>query len=553
MGAWSLFFLAKLALYVTGRMALDGPLNIAFAVWLVWPLLGWHDDARRTDPMGGGGRSPWRTAGRALSRRLADPRLRRWAAPPLGLALLYHDSFLPAPSRLITQWHELSSFSAGYWFELAGRLVSWPLLVALVSGVVAYFVLARRLRMTSFVFAGLLAAVLLPGPGSGDAQALAASRRGIEIDTQPLALGQLDAALGEHYDSERAKRVHMPQAAQTPPKFDLVFLSICSLSWDDLDQVGLRSSAVLQRLDVMFRRFNTAASYSGPAVLRLLHGSCGNNQQRTLYQPAPETCYLFRGLEQAGYEPALLLNHDGHFGHFSEQLKGEGGMGRTPEPLTGGRVAMHSFDGTPIYDDYERLADWWKTRVRSIGDAHFAVLYNTITLHDGNRVPGLEGRSSLETYKPRAERLFADVQRFFNLIEASQRPTVVVLVPEHGAAVRGDPWQIAGMREFPVPRITHVPAGVAFFGFGDPAMRQARREPVIVEQVSSYASLVALVASLMHGGPDAARRDRLQAVAHALPPIEWVAENEDAIVLRRGGKTFLRSADSGWRELPAVQ
>jgi hypothetical protein len=224
---------------------------------------------------------------------------------------------------------------------------------------------------------------------------------------------------------------------------------------------------------------------------------------------------------------------------------------------------MHSFDGTPIYDDYERLSGWWRQRVRAIGDGHLAVLYNTITLHDGNRVPGLEGRSSLETYRPRAERLFADLQRFFQLIEASQRPTVVVLVPEHGAAVRGDPWQIAGMREFPLPRITHVPAGVALFGFGAPrgapqgapgeAPGEALPGPVVVEQVASYSSLIAMVASLMHGGPAAAQRERLEAVAQALPPVEWVAENDDAVVLRRGGKVFLRSADSGWRELSAAR
>lgn len=547
MGAWSLYFLVKLGLYAAGRMGLDLWLNLAFALWLVWPLPGLRAAAGAvTAPASPG------AVGRAWAwLRRQGPRLRRLSAWPLAIVLFHHDAYWPPLGRLVSQWRELSGFTAAYWLELAGRLVSWPLILGLLAGLLLYTLLARRLRMTSLVFAGLLAVLLLPAPGAGDARALAAGRMATELDPRPLKLAQVDAALEEHYDSERSKRVQLPLAAARRPQFDLVLLSVCSLAWDDLEQVGLRSAALLQRLDVVFRQFNSAASYSGPAVLRLLHGTCGNTPQRSLYQPAPETCYLFHGLEQAGYEPALLLNHDGRFGHFSDQLKGEGGMGRPPEPLGGARVAMHSFDGTAIYDDYERLSGWWQQRLRGIGDGHLAVLYNTITLHDGNRVPGLEGRSSLETYKPRAERLFADLQRFFQLIEASQRPTVVVLVPEHGAAVRGDPWQIAGMREFPLPRITHVPAGVALFGMG--TARGTRSGPVVVEQVASYSSLIALVASLMHDGPAAATRERLEAVAQALPAVEWVAENDDAVVLRRAGKVFLRSADSGWRELAATR
>ena len=42
-------------------------------------------------------------------------------------------------------------------------------------------------------------------------------------------------------------------------------------------------------------------------------------------------------------------------------------------------------------------------------------------------------------------------------LEASGRRAVVVLVPEHGAALRGDSAQIAGLREIPTPAITLVP------------------------------------------------------------------------------------------------
>lgn len=527
MGHWSLFLLVKLGLYATGHMDLDALANLAFVAWLIAPrLAGW--------PQWPG----WRRVGW----------LHRGLSGLLALALAYHDSHWPPLARLLQQWHELSAFSAPQWLELAGRLWSWPLAAALGVGALAYWGLQRQVRMGGVALLALLVALLLPAPGSGDARAPASP--GIEVDVRALPLAQVDAALAAHYDDERHRRVRLPLAAQPPPRFDLVFLSVSSLAWDDLDQVGLRGAALLQRLDVLFRRFNSAASDSGPAVLRLLQGSCGHVPQAELYRGAAPACQLFRNLEDAGYEPALLLNHDGRSGHFATQLQGEGGFPRAPEPLGDEPVRMHSFDGTPIHDDYARLSGWWQQRVRQREAGPFALLYNTITLHDGNRVPGLEGRSSLQTYRPRAERLLADLLRFLDLVQASGRPTVVVLVPGHGAAVRGDPWQIAGLRAFPLPRITHVPAGVALLGFGPP--RGSSHTPVVVEQVASYTSLVALLASLMHGDEGAAARERLQAVARALPPVEWVAENDDALVLARAGQVFLRSAGSGWRLLPAA-
>jgi hypothetical protein len=48
---------------------------------------------------------------------------------------------------------------------------------------------------------------------------------------------------------------------------------------------------------------------------------------------------------------------------------------------------MTAFDGSPVRSDYALLSQWWNA---GDGDGGYrALLYNTITLHDGNRVPGL--------------------------------------------------------------------------------------------------------------------------------------------------------------------
>jgi len=541
MGFWSFYFLAKLGLYAAGLIGLNWWLNALFALALLWK-----------PPAG---LLPWR----------------RWLAIPVAIALLWHDSHWPSAWRVVEEWRSLSAFSAAYFGELVGRVVSWQVVGALLLGAGLHMLLSRRLRLGAVALVALLAVPLLPRPplgGTDDAQAVpmedvarrAMQGANVEPDAAPpvgasAALGgianpalsntvlqgpELDRMLSSFYSSERDKSVALPQSSEVVRSFDLVFLSVCSLSWDDIMNAGASGAPFLRRFDLMFRQFNSAASYSGPAVLRLLHGSCGQGAQHTLYEPSPPACYLFRRLEQAGYDPALLLNHDGHFDDFANQLRQQGGMGLKPADNRGASVAMHSFDGTPIYSDYDLLARWWKSQPKK-GDRR-ALLYNTLTLHDGNRVPGLGSVSSTQTWRPRADKLFSDFERFFDLIEQSGRPTVVVLIPEHGAAIHGDAMQIPGLREYPTPRITHVPAGVALLGFGPKPSGQA---PVYVDQVTSYTSLVGVIATLMRQQGNTPWDD-LATLAPAIPSMPWVSENANTIVIREGGHVYVRSSDGQW-------
>jgi cellulose synthase operon protein YhjU len=527
MGAWSLYFILGFGLHVTGMITLAPWFNLLLAAGLSWPL----------DP----------------ARQPGLRRARAWLAWPVAAALLYHESQLPPPARLLANRAALTSFSADYLLELLARFVNPVLLAALAGVVLLWWLGRRRLRWAGWVWAGLLGLGVQAGVQGvqawlAPATAAGAGRELYDIRptaaAQPLGVAQLDEYLTHFYAGERGKVLRLP--TQGEPAFDLLILSVCSLSWDDIRYAGLQDAPLLRRLDVLFRNFNTVASYSGPAVLRLLHATCGQTPQAELYGAAPEACYLLRNLERAGYQPHLLLNHDGHFDGFAEQLRSASGVGlQTGASQPGVAVAMRSFDGTPILDDYALLGPWWQAHTG--GEQRVALLYNTISLHDGNQVPGLASRSSIDTYKPRVRKLFADLERLLAQIEAGGRPTVVVLVPEHGGAVAGEAGQIAGLRDYPTAGVTHVPAGVALFNLGP--RRAPGQPPVVVEQVASYTSLFAVVASLLHGGVAAAAPERLAAVAQALPPIAWVGENEGALLVRQGGHSFLKLAGSGWRDL----
>lgn len=522
MGAWSLYFLAKLALYANRAIGLHVWANLAFAAALAWPLA---------------------STGARWARRV-----RLAVAVPLAIVLFYWDSYLPSWDALTGRAAALGDFRADYLLELARRFVSPGWVLGLAALLLAYVFLAHRLRFATWVFLGLAAAAWLPPPQAPAAQrrenAYARVGEGTPA-SEALSPAELDALLDDSLGREHGKTVSFKRAGF--PKFDIVLLSVCSLSNDDLEASHLQDDPVLKRFDIVFRRFNSAATYSGPAVLRLLHGTCGQTAQRELYSgTAADDCYLFRNLAAAGYQPALLLNHDGRFGDFAEQLRVQGGIGADALDNRSGAVTLTSFDGSPVRSDFDLLSQWWHRH--QADEAHEVLLYNTITLHDGVRGPGLSS-NSLESYAPRLRRLFADVDRFLDLVEASGRPTVVVLIPEHGAALRGDAVQVPGLRELPTPAITTVPAAVKLIGF--PSLPHAAA-PWVVDAPSSYLSLTALLGGLSQGGPGGTTRETLAPLLAALPQVPWVAENDGTVYLRRDGRAYLRAPSGQWTPFAAA-
>ncbi|MBC7860605.1 MAG: cellulose biosynthesis protein BcsG, partial [Burkholderiaceae bacterium] len=131
LGAWNYYFIVKLALFWRELIGFHPLENLAFAAFLLAPV----------------GPPRWRRAKALL-------------AAPLGAALLYYDSWLPALSRVASQTGLLANFGAGYLLELGARFISWPLVAALVLGWLLYRVVAFYLRVGVLTLAALLALAL---------------------------------------------------------------------------------------------------------------------------------------------------------------------------------------------------------------------------------------------------------------------------------------------------------------------------------------------------------------------------------------------------------
>ncbi len=512
LGWWSLYFIAKVLLFWRGLVGFHLVENLVLLALLAGPL--------------------------------AAPRFRRyrpWVGVPAAAALLYYDSWLPSASRVLAKAGLVSGFSADYLAELAGRFVSVPVLAMLAVAAAAWFVVARLARTDVFALAATVAAPLLlasaPPPGGASPSPAPSTAA-----TNSPAPGP-DAQLEAFYRQEAPRAVPFAKPPEASPPFDIVFLHVCSLSWDDLKVTGGEQHPFLKSFDIVLRRFNSVSTYSGPSVIRILRARCGQQPQAALYSPAPERCLLLAGLEGAGFETNLVLNHDGHFDDFLKLVKAQG-VAASPMPLAGIPAPQRSFDESRIHDDQAVLSRWLEARGKSPA-ARVAAFYNTVSLHDGNRLAADPGKASRDTYKARQAKLLDDLDAFVKKLEASGRRAVVVLVPEHGAAMRGDAMQIAGLREIPSPAITLVPVAIRVVG--------ARRagDPVTVDQPASYLALSQLVARLLEKPPFGPQGFRPGDYTAGLPVTDFVGESEAAIVLRQDDRFLVRQEKDAWRELPA--
>lgn len=531
LGLWNFYFITKLVLLSYGQLDFHALENLAFAAFLLLPL----------PPL-------WLH------------RLRHSLAIPLGAALYYHDSWLPPFNRLITQSSQVAQFSADYLLELVLRFINPSWLGAGLVLLVGYLFLRQWLRVTSLILVALVTLLLVDSlplsPGVGPLASAPAAPVPVPVAASQVprearaAAGdaQLNAALEEFYADQLKQVTRFPavEGAEAPP-LDVLVLNICSMAWDDMKEVGMAQHPLWSDMDILFDDFNSAATYSGPAVLRLLRASCGQSSNAGLYRPAQRHCLLFENLKTLGFAEGLLLNHNGRFDNMLGLVRDEGGLQAAISPFGALRPALRSFDGSPIYRDLDVLSQWWDKRLGRASTRE-ALFYNSITLHDGlRRLDQATGKAVSTDYKTSLGQVLDELQQFIQQLQASGRPILLVLVAEHGAALRGDLMQIKGMREIPSPAVTQVPAAVKLIN----AKARLSQGQVRIEAPSSYLALSELIARLVDGRAYREADFDLLAVTRDLPQLGLVvAENEGSVMMRFQGQHYLRLENQSWIEYP---
>lgn len=541
LGHWNFYFLIKLLLFWGGYLQFDVFYNLIFVAALLFPLgHGWLNKARHI------------------------------IAIPFGIALLYRDSWYPPIDRLLAQ-PEVLDFSFWYLLELLERFINWQMVGAGFIALVVYLYVYQWLRLTTITVVVLAAIAMnqyvtlpawitqpaittlaqaqrtMPQPQGG----LPAGNNGAMptvVPQGPATAGKptddiLNAYLSDFYQKESLRRVNFPQTTSGPP-FDILVISICSLAWSDLAAVDMTLHPIFKDMDVIFDNFSSSTSYSGPAVLRMLRANCGQTPHPELYRQGDAACYLFQTLNTLGFKSEAALNHDGKFQGFLDEIRTNGNL-PVPYIPTQMRPSLTGFDGSPIWDDYSTLNNWWQKRVDDKTE-RVALLYNTITLHDGNREARADGGGRTAPYRPRAEKLLDGIMQFMREVEQSGRRAMLIFIPEHGAALKADKMQIAGMREVPTFDLTHVPVGVKLIGTQD----KAPANPVHVTGPTSFLALSDLIARVLQEDVFAQSRINWDALVQGLPLTEAINENEGTIVMHYQNTPFIRLGGRNWIEYP---
>ncbi|AQW57388.1 cellulose biosynthesis protein BcsG [Vibrio owensii] len=524
LGWWNIYFIAKVALFLQGIIDFHPLENFALLLFILLPV-----------------------SVRALNV------LRHVIAVIIAAWLLHYDSFLPPLERLWAQAGQLMQFEFSYLVELMGRFISVQALLGLFALCAAYFILSKFLRVSVFVVIAMIYVSIPKTPQSSvtveTTQPAPPATTEVAETTQPQVTEINDESLNsmtaDFFAKEASRRVSFsPNSAQDAP-FDLLFLSICSVAWDDIEIAGMADHPLFKEFDVMFDNFSAATSYSGPAVVRLLRASCGQQEHSKLFEPAPKQCYLFDNLKDLGFKENLLMNHNGVFDSFLELIKKDGDLKTNLMSQEGFKPYQKSFDGSSIFRDKQVLDDWWQQRIKS-DDEKVVALYNTISLHDGNRIINANSTTSMVSYKKRLKNLLDDLYSFFQELKASKRNIVVALVPEHGAGMRGDRMQISGMREIPAPTIVHTPVGIKVFGEGI----QRQGDTKHVKAPSSYLALSQLVSNILEQNIYEKKSFSPDELAGNLPETQVVAQNSGSTVIEVNGKYYVSLDGSSWIEYP---
>lgn len=519
LGVWNLYFLVKFALFYYGAIDFDLLSNAAlaafFAIYYTSPVL---------------------------------TKAKHWLGAIMAIALLYKDSWLPPIDRLTRQAGNVQDFSLGYFLELMARVINVDMLLALFVITVCFWYCSQWIRFTTVTVVGLIFVAwqsnhseddLMTQPVAANNVTTAAPRAQAQVVTQQAK--SPDEQLKAFYQQQSLLTSQFPQQ-YNGELFDVIVLNVCSMAIADLETIGVSLDDLYSDFDLVFSDFNSATSYSGPAAIRLLRASCGQTSQTALFENAPEQCHLFKNLEKLGYKSSVVMNHDGHFDEFKGLVKRFGKIDEQPYDITNLPIAQYGFDDKPIYSDGAVLNAWLNEKG---GDcAPCAMYYNTTSLHDGNQLANQPRMSSLESYPIRHKNLFNDINGFIKNLEKRGRNVMLMIVPEHGAALKGDKVQFAGLREIPSPSIVSVPVAIKFIGKNVQSYSQT-----LVSESTSYFGLSELISGVLSTNFFAGNGNIADLVA-SLPRAPKVAENADTIMMYVNKRPYIQLDGGDWTPYP---
>lgn len=469
----------------------------------------------------------------------------------LALVLLWQDSWLPPIFGAGAFLQEQGVPSVGYIISFIGGFFSMTLIiVSIVLLLISFLVRSYKVATTVILVILIIAVPLVP-------QLFNKSQETATVEIQEVEAVEKNPAkyLESFYNTESERVIMFKQPGPASSPFDIIVMHVCSMSWDDLKEIGItQEDPFFKQFDYLFTNFNSATGYSGPAVQRLLQANCGQMTHNDIHKKdQPKACLLFDGLSSVGYEPYISMDHDGKYGNYMKAMKKNGLGNAKIIPHEDSNVSAIFFDGkTNLHSDYAMLKKWFDARQGSKAE-RVALYYNSVLLHAGSHwleEKSWYGRDKREQFKDVSSVLLKDVKKFIELLKSSKRNTVLIFLPEHGRALTSSAFQPADLRDIPLPKITRVPVGVKFFG---PKFNNANARQHIISKPTSYFALSWMLSKFIENSPFGATPASPEDIASKIPKTDLVSEHEGRVVIELGGSYLFYGKDKKWVTLTPDQ
>jgi cellulose synthase operon protein YhjU len=525
---WNFYFLLKLYLSFKGAIELDIMLDLLFLFFIMLPVP------------------------QAISKYRTFRFSRNILNVVLAVLLLWHESWLPPILYSASFLKEQGVPSFGYMVSFIRGFFSISLM-AVSTAALFISLLARKYKGISMALLPILivAVPFIPRDfiGSHDTYA--------KVQVPPAEAAEVNSPakyLESFYSSEAERVIMFRQSDHTSPPFDIIVLHVCSLSWDDLREIGMtQEDPFFKQFDYLFTNFNAATGYSGPAVMRLLEANCGQKTHNEMQKKdVPQICLLFDSLASVGYEPYVSMDHDGKYGDFLKAVKRLVPHNTVMLMPTGRPDAIFFDSNSPLYNDYAMLKKWSDSRQASRAEKA-ALYYNTVLLHAGSHWAEEKkwyARDTHDQYKDVSSVLIKDIKKFIDLLKSSKRNTVLLFVPEHGRALTGSSFQPPDLRDIPLPKITKVPIGVKFIG---PKFNDAKVHQHIISKPTSYLALSWLLSRFVENSPFGNAALSPDDIVFKMPKTDFVSEHEGRIIIEMGNNYLYYGKDKKWIPLTADQ
>lgn len=465
-----------------------------------------------------------------------------------SIAILYADSFLPSVYQILSQ---LEGTSFMYKIDILIDLININYILGFIGVYFICFLVTDFLH--GYAFVSIIFCIITFNAVSPYLIEKKITEYNIPNNIPqstdiPPQMGEannnnIEAYLNTFLEKEKSRIIRYPEALpENFAPFDILIVNICSMAIDDIDAVKQDNHQIFAKFDLRFDSFNSVSSYSTPATLRLLRANCGQETESTMYARARSECNILTSLEQLGYQTKVFFDHNGVYGDYLKTLGELGALPQKLYPQSSLNIQYNSFDGSPIYSDASVFRAYVEDAQKSSG-LNLGFM-NLISLHDGNRLPGM---NKAEGYGPRVQKMLNDLNYLVEEIEKSGRKTLLIVIPEHGAAIRGDKMQIARLREIPTKKITRVPAMIKFFGINEDT---AVKEQITIHGNYSFMSLSEIIKRSIENNvfSESNATSSIEELSQDLPQQAYISESTNAYYMNYAGKDFYKLKGDEWTE-----